>query len=1032
MRLDVPFVKLPISIDAAALADEVANIPEEIWQPHPEGMAGNSALILVSVGGDPESHSVDGPMRPTPVMQNLPAIANVLAGLTALGCPIGRTRLMRIDIESEVSAHVDTNRYWWDHLRVHVPVLTDPAVRFFVDEDSVHMAQGECWVFDTWSRHRVENPVNAPRVHLVVDTVGGAGLWSLIDRQTGVIPPDSPLPELKPIDSIVFENVNLSPVMAAAEIDVTLGALLTDFAAVDLDTAVALDRALVPFRRSWRAAWTHFGTDPAGVPSYRQLLAEADAVVAGFSGELPNGLEIRESIRQLVLRVALSSAMLAAAGVETPSRGGASAAIPNEAPTANPATRAAAPAPTTSAAPTSPGTAPSAAPIPAAPAAPPSGPVGEPITLDRPVFIVSSPRAGSTMLFEALCRAKGAVSIGGESHQLIEAIPSLAPAAHDWESNRLTEADVSPAIVQQLSGSFVRRLKDRDGTPVEPGSTVRMIEKTPKNSLRIPFLAKAYPDARFVYLWRDPRETISSMIDAWRSGQFVTYPDLPGWTGDRWSLLLTPGWRDLIGKPLPEVVATQWSTTTSMLLDDLEALDADRWCVTSYSALLADPDAELARLCNVLDLEWDVKTGGSLPNSKTTLDAPSASKWERNAEEMKKVWKIVDPVAVRAHDVFADPPPITPSRTRSADAVSVALTAEPDGAIPTDFSSVFTDSFGKILEAANCSLAVTTYQSGRLVLVRRDGDKVNTHLRYFPSPMGISVQGAKLALGTRTTVWEFWNQAAAARTVDPEGRVDACFMPRRGHTTGNVQIHDLGYDATGELWAVATRFSTLVTFDRENSFVPRWRPPFISGLSADDRCHLNGLAMVDGRPKYVTVLGMTDEPGGWRADKAAGGAILDIDGGAPITVGLSMPHSPRWHNGKLWVLESGRGALCTVDVETGQVTTVAELPGFTRGLSFVANVAFIGLSKVRETVFDGLPITQADTPRECGVWCVDINTGETLGFLRFEGSVTELFEVAVLPGSIYPELVEPGAEATNDAFVLSDDALKEVIQPPTE
>jgi uncharacterized protein (TIGR03032 family) len=258
-------------------------------------------------------------------------------------------------------------------------------------------------------------------------------------------------------------------------------------------------------------------------------------------------------------------------------------------------------------------------------------------------------------------------------------------------------------------------------------------------------------------------------------------------------------------------------------------------------------------------------------------------------------------------------------------------------------------------------------------------------------------------------VWEFWNQQAAASTIDPEGRIDACYMPRRGHTTGDIRIHDLGYDADGELWAVATRFSCLVKFDRENSFAPQWRPQFISGLSADDRCHLNGLAMVEGRPKYVTVLGMTDTPNGWREDKAAGGAILDIDGGAPITVGLSMPHSPRWHNNKLWVLESGRGALCTVDIETGERETITILPGFTRGLSFVGNIAFIGLSKVRETVFDGLPITQADTPRECGVWAVDINTGEVVGFMRFEGSVTELFEVAV---------ERRGARAHHDAHVV--------------
>lgn len=1010
MRLDVPFVRLPVTLDVDAIAAEITTLPDELWQPHPEGMAGNSALPLVTVAGRTTDQGVDGPMRPTPILQELPAITSVLLGLTALGCPIGRTRLMRIDVESEVTSHVDINRYWWDHLRVHIPVTTDPAVRFWVGDASVHMGRGECWVFDTWGRHRVENPVNAPRIHLVIDTVGGAGLWSLIDRQTGAITADSPLPELSPVTSVAFESVNFAPVMAASEVDITLGILLTELSTVDMETAVALDRTLVPFRRSWRATWTRFGLDPAGVPSYRALLEEADAALEPFSGSLPNQIDICEAIRQLVLRPALSKAMLVAAGIELPPRNGAGGAVASS---------------FAALAPAGAGDGSSASP-------PPSrtvhSPIGDPVTLDRPVFIVSSPRAGSTMLFEALCRAADAFSIGGESHQLIEAIPALAPGTHEWGSNRLTADDVSPAVVQQLSGSFVRRLRDRNGTRVSPGSTVRMIEKTPKNSLRVPFLAAAYPDARFVYLWRDPRETISSMLDAWRSGKFVTYPDLPGWTGDRWSLLLTPGWRDLVGKPLPEVVASQWATTTSMLLDDLEDLPPDRWCVTSYSALLADPDSELRRLCEHLDLEWDIDTGGTLPNSRSTLDAPQASKWERNAEELVKVWGIVDEVAVRAHEVFADPPPITASATRSADAVSVALTEEPDGAIPVDFSSVFTASFSSILEQANASLIATTYQSGRVVIVRREGEKVNTHLRFFPTPMGIAVQGPKLALGTKATVWEFWNQPAAAKSIDPEGRIDACFMPRVGHTSGDVRIHDLAYDAEGVLWAVATRFSCLVTFDRQYSFTPRWRPPFISELSDGDRCHLNGLAMVDGRPKYVTVLGMTDTTAGWRADKASGGAILDIDGGAPVTVGLSMPHSPRWYGGKLWVLESGRGALCQVDIDTGEVTTVAELPGFTRGLSFVANVAFVGLSKVRETVFDGLPITEADTPRECGIWAVDILTGETLGFLRFEGSVTELFEVAVLSGSVFPELVEPGAEATNDAFILSDEAIADLAR----
>ena len=272
MRLDQPIVRLPISTDINALIAEVSAIPEDVWRPHPEGMPGNSALPLVSVMGDPNNDAVVGPMRPTPHLESLPSIVNVMAGLTGLGCPIGRTRLMRIDIESEVKSHVDTNRYWWDHLRVHIPIITDPAVLFHVDDESIHMEPGSCWVFDTWEPHRVENPVNAPRIHLVIDTVGGAGFWSLIDRQTGAADANTPLPQVQQVTSIAFETMNQPTVMPSAEIDQTLANILHQFAEVDLDRAVELDRALIPFRRSWKACWAHFGDNPQGFLSINLFL----------------------------------------------------------------------------------------------------------------------------------------------------------------------------------------------------------------------------------------------------------------------------------------------------------------------------------------------------------------------------------------------------------------------------------------------------------------------------------------------------------------------------------------------------------------------------------------------------------------------------------------------------------------------------------------------------------------------------------------------------------------------------------------
>ena len=172
-----------------------------------------------------------------------------------------------------------------------------------------------------------------------------------------------------------------------------------------------------------------------------------------------------------------------------------------------------------------------------------------------------------------------------------------------------------------------------------------MLEKTPKNSLRIPLLAAAFPDARFVYLYRDPRETVSSMLDAWKSGRFVTYPNLPAWNGPPWSLLLVPGWRDLAGASLAEIVTTQWATATTMLLDDLEQLDPDRWCVASYDRLLDDPQGEIERLSEFCEVEWDVDLSGPLPLSRHTLDSPAPRKWMRNADELDPEWDRVREVA---------------------------------------------------------------------------------------------------------------------------------------------------------------------------------------------------------------------------------------------------------------------------------------------------------------------------------------------------------------------------------------------------
>jgi uncharacterized protein (TIGR03032 family) len=222
-----------------------------------------------------------------------------------------------------------------------------------------------------------------------------------------------------------------------------------------------------------------------------------------------------------------------------------------------------------------------------------------------------------------------------------------------------------------------------------------------------------------------------------------------------------------------------------------------------------------------------------------------------------------------------------------------------------------------------------------------------------------------------------------------------------------------------ELWVVNTRFSCLCTLHPDYSFLPRWRPPFISALAAEDRCHLNGLAVLDGRPQYVTTLGETDTAGGWRANKSHGGCVIDVPSAAIVARGLSMPHSPRWHDGRLWLLESGTGGLIVIDCTSGLSKTVAQLPGFTRGLAFAGPFAFIGLSRIRaSSAMDGVPLAQCRDELKCGVAVVDVRSGLTVALLEFQTAVEEIFDVQLLPGLRFPEVIGFQKEAIHHTFVV--------------
>jgi uncharacterized protein (TIGR03032 family) len=322
------------------------------------------------------------------------------------------------------------------------------------------------------------------------------------------------------------------------------------------------------------------------------------------------------------------------------------------------------------------------------------------------------------------------------------------------------------------------------------------------------------------------------------------------------------------------------------------------------------------------------------------------------------------------------------------------------------FRAVHSLGFPQLLEQHQISLLVTTYQAGKLMVVRAHKGEMGTLLRNFDRPMGLAMKPAGLfSLGTRTQIWEFRNAPAIAPQIELAGQCDACYLPRRCHVTGDILGHEMAWVGK-DLWVVNTLFSCLCTLDADFSFIPRWRPPFVTRLAPEDRCHLNGLACADGQPRFVTALGETDQEEGWRENKAHGGVLLDAVTGRVIARGLSMPHCPRVHEDRLWLLEGGTGRLQTVDARTGQRHTVAELPGFARGLAFHGPLAFVGLSRIRESsLFSGLPISTTAQKLRCGVWLVDLRTGQIVHYIEFLSGVEEVFAIEVLTATRFPEVL---------------------------
>ena len=655
MKLDHPFLQLPLLFDASALQREVEAIGESAWRPHPQGYAGNDALTLVSVGGDPASDAVHGPMQPTPHLLACPYLMQVMQ---AMGAVWGRSRLMRLQGQAEVAPHVDINYYWREHMRVHVPIVTQPTVRFVCDGEEITMAPGECWTFDTWRPHRVHNDDHRQRIHLVADTVGGPAFWDLMARARphgearGGWSPSLVPPAQGPV-ALSLETFNVPIVMSPWEARVHLEFLLDELAPGEPADRIEAD-LVRPFLRDWHALWAQHADSGRGLDAYRARRDRLRAQLAGYESlRLRNNVPLVKAIQAIVCANLVASSTPATA---TPQAGAApprSVTGPAAPAGGTPASNARAPVFTFNASGTN-WASPAGLRAPPPAVAQPA-PAGTPdparIRFDRPLVVLSAPRSGSTLVFETLARAPGVYTIGGESHRTFESLPGLHPSQRGFDSNRLLAQDATPAIVSALRANFARALRDRDGRPPRDES-VRLLEKTPKNSLRVPFLRAAFPDAHYVVLYRRPHEVLASMIEAWQSGKFRTYPNLPGWSGLPWSLLLVPGWRELDGRPIEEVVARQWACTMDTLLDDIADLPAQRVTTVRYETFLATPQQEAERVCRANGLGWDARID-ALPLSKTTLTPPDPDKWRRHEAAISRVLPSIAATVERAERYFA-------------------------------------------------------------------------------------------------------------------------------------------------------------------------------------------------------------------------------------------------------------------------------------------------------------------------------------------------------------------------------------------
>jgi len=674
MNFTTDFCKLKLQLDSNELQNILSQFQPQDWINHSMDTSGNASIALISAGGTYNTdYALSAPVAPTPYLENALYVQQIL---TVLKLPVSRCRLVKLAANTTTPIKIPSHYHWFRHTAIYIPIQTQTGVDFHSGQSQVFMQTGEAWIANPNQAQGITNQSNQDCVHLVIDVKHSEALDNVIaqaintSQETQAIPLDFAMDISLNLPRFCFE------VFTPQELDALTTQLSQFVQKSEITTEVfsSYQNTLNSFKTAWQLSFETFGHQHIGelayydavlafkenvLPKIRRWVAknpEAQAIIDTITSLLQTTMRPApskvgqkflsrqknlphvdwQSLYQTVDQVENQASYQCLAKAELKElipHFRVSESLDKLYPSL--ADKWADKTELTSA-------------------------IQQLVSVgllqerfanpkyDRPIFIVSAPRAGSTLLYETLAKFPEVWAIGQESHEIIEGMAELHPEAYSYESNRLTAEHATVDISIQLQQRFSRQLHDSQGKlfldyPISKRPmNLRFLEKTPKNALRVSFLKKVFPEALFVFLYRDPQQNISSMLEGWRSRSFIAYKQLPNWSHKNWCFLLPPDWQhNLQNKPLVHIAAEQWRAANYYILEDLKALPREDWYFVHYDDLIQNTQKVMHDISDFTGLTWREEIEQTLSKglsvSKMALSAPSPDKWRKHTYELDMV-----------------------------------------------------------------------------------------------------------------------------------------------------------------------------------------------------------------------------------------------------------------------------------------------------------------------------------------------------------------------------------------------------------